>query len=96
MMPIKVNTTSIYFTDVALLWWWQSFIELGPMKNEFESSKPNRKGNGERNYEDNEEGHSDDGNSTDSTSGNEKPRDAKRGSNNPRDMGKKMKCFLCQ
>ncbi|MBA0801373.1 hypothetical protein Gohar_011743, partial [Gossypium harknessii] len=94
---IKVNTASIYFTDVAFLWWHhrstnekreiikltvamaeaESFVELGLIKDEFESSKPNRKGNGERNHEDDKEGHSDDGNSIDSTSGNKKPRDAK-------------------
>ncbi|MBA0756244.1 hypothetical protein Gogos_021298, partial [Gossypium gossypioides] len=93
---IKVNTASIYFTDVAFLWWRQSFVELGPTKDKFESSKPNGKGNGERNHEEDEEGHSDDGNNTYSTSGNGKPRDAKRGSNNPRDKGKRIKCFLCQ
>ncbi|KAG8478980.1 hypothetical protein CXB51_028880 [Gossypium anomalum] len=90
----------------------ESFVELGPTKDKFESSQPNGKGNGERNHEENEEGHSDDGHSTDSTSDNEKPRDAKRGtdsssgnerprdakrrSNNLRDKGKKIKCFLCQ
>ncbi|MBA0819834.1 hypothetical protein Gohar_019622, partial [Gossypium harknessii] len=94
---IKVNTASIYFTDVALLWWRrkstdekhgiteltvamaeaESFVELGLTKDKFESSKPNGKRNGERNHEEDEEGHSDDGNSTDSTSGNGKPRDAK-------------------
>ncbi|KAG8498201.1 hypothetical protein CXB51_006628 [Gossypium anomalum] len=90
----------------------ESFVELGPTKDKFESSQPNRKGNGERNHEEDEEGHSDDGHSTDSTSGNEKPRDVKRGtdslsgnerprdakqrSNNPRDKRKKIKCFLCQ
>ncbi|MBA0794292.1 hypothetical protein Gohar_018639, partial [Gossypium harknessii] len=55
----------------------ESFVELGPTKDKFESSKPNEKGNGERYHEEDEEGHSDDGNNTDSTSGNEKPRDAK-------------------
>ncbi|MBA0797621.1 hypothetical protein Gohar_008298, partial [Gossypium harknessii] len=72
---IKVNTTSIYFTDVAILWWRrrstdekrgitelsvamaevESFVELGLMKDKFESSKPNKKGNGERNHEEDEE-----------------------------------------
>ncbi|MBA0638598.1 hypothetical protein Godav_029145 [Gossypium davidsonii] len=74
----------------------ESFVELGPAKDKFESSKPNGKGNGERNHEEDDEGHSDDGNSTDSTSGIGKPRDAKWGSNNPRDKGKRIKCFLCQ
>ncbi|MBA0743887.1 hypothetical protein Gogos_006538, partial [Gossypium gossypioides] len=40
----------------------ESFVELDPTKNKFESSKPNGKGNGERNHEEDEEGHSDDGN----------------------------------
>ncbi|MBA0609921.1 hypothetical protein Godav_010846 [Gossypium davidsonii] len=71
----------------------ESLVKLGPTKDRFESSKPNEKGNGERNHEEDEEGHSDDGKSTDSTSGNEKPRDA---SNNPRDKEKRIKCFLCQ
>ncbi|MBA0751280.1 hypothetical protein Gogos_000215, partial [Gossypium gossypioides] len=93
---IRVNTASIYFTNVALLWWRQSFVEFGLTKDEFESSKPNGKGNGERNHEEDEEEHSDDRNSTDSTSGNEKPRDAKYGFNNPRDNGKRIKCFICQ
>ncbi|KAG8488057.1 hypothetical protein CXB51_018328 [Gossypium anomalum] len=90
----------------------ESFVELGPTKDKFESSQPNGKGNGESNHEEDEERHSDDGHSTDSTSGNgkprdakrrtdsssgnERPRDAKRRSNNPRDKGKKIKCFLCQ
>ncbi|MBA0763795.1 hypothetical protein Gotri_013201 [Gossypium trilobum] len=74
----------------------ESFVELGSTKNKFELPKPNKNGNGERNHEEDEEGHSDDGNSTDSTSGNGKPRDAKRGSNNPRDNGKMIKCFFCQ
>ncbi|MBA0654440.1 hypothetical protein Goklo_021446, partial [Gossypium klotzschianum] len=74
----------------------ESFVELGPTEDKFESSNPNGNGNGERNHEEDEEGHNDDGNSTDSTSGNGKPRDAKRGSNNPRDKGKRIKCFLCQ
>ncbi|MBA0624778.1 hypothetical protein Godav_010069 [Gossypium davidsonii] len=74
----------------------ESFVELGPTKDKFQSSKPNGKGNGESNHEEDEEGHIDDGNSTDSTSGNGKPRDAKRGSNNPRDKGKRIKCFICQ
>ncbi|MBA0785984.1 hypothetical protein Gotri_027194 [Gossypium trilobum] len=74
----------------------ESFVELGAMKDKFESSKPNGKCNGERNYEKYKEGHSDNGNNTGSTSGNGKPRDANRGSNNPRDKGKKIKCFLCQ
>ncbi|MBA0818053.1 hypothetical protein Gohar_021934, partial [Gossypium harknessii] len=55
----------------------ESFVELSLTKDKFESSKPNRKGNGERNHEEDEEGHSDDGNSTDSTSGNGKLRDVK-------------------
>ncbi|MBA0870428.1 hypothetical protein Goshw_012336, partial [Gossypium schwendimanii] len=74
----------------------ESFVELGPTKDKFESSKPNGKGNGERNHEEDEEGHSDDGNSIDSTSGNGKPRDTKWGSNNSRDKGKRIKCFICQ
>ncbi|MBA0755922.1 hypothetical protein Gogos_020960, partial [Gossypium gossypioides] len=93
---VKVNIASIYFTGVALLWWRQSFIELGLTKDKSESSKPNGKDNGERNHEEDEERHSDDGNSTDITSGNGKPQDAKRGSNNPRDKGKRIKCFICQ
>ncbi|MBA0574792.1 hypothetical protein Golob_023978 [Gossypium lobatum] len=55
----------------------ESFVELGPMKDKFESSKPNGKGNDERNHEEDEKGHNNDGNSIDSTSGNGKPRDAK-------------------
>ncbi|MBA0630563.1 hypothetical protein Godav_002647 [Gossypium davidsonii] len=39
----------------------ESFVELGLTKDKFESSKPNGKGNGERNHEKDEEGHSDDG-----------------------------------
>ncbi|MBA0845198.1 hypothetical protein Goarm_005854 [Gossypium armourianum] len=74
----------------------ESFVKLGPTKDKFESSKPNKKGNGERNHEKDEERHSNDGNSTDSTSGNRKPRDVKQGSNNPIDKGKRIKCFLCQ
>ncbi|MBA0783215.1 hypothetical protein Gotri_000969, partial [Gossypium trilobum] len=54
------------------------------------------KGNGERNHEEDEEGHINDGNSTDSTSGNGKPRDVNQESNNPRDKGKMIKCFICQ
>ncbi|KAG8482796.1 hypothetical protein CXB51_024201 [Gossypium anomalum] len=74
----------------------ESFVEPGPKKNKFESSKPNGKGNDERNHEEGEEGHNNDGNNTDSTSGNGKPRDAKQRSNNPRDKGKRITCFLCQ
>ncbi|MBA0575089.1 hypothetical protein Golob_025174, partial [Gossypium lobatum] len=74
----------------------KSFIELGPTKDKFELSKPNGKGNGERNHKKDKEKHSDDGNSIDSTSGNGKPRDAKRGLKNPRDKGNRIKCFLCQ
>ncbi|MBA0818165.1 hypothetical protein Gohar_022276, partial [Gossypium harknessii] len=55
----------------------ESFVELSPTKDKFESSKPNKKGNGERNHEKDEERHSNDGNSTNSTSGNRKPRDVK-------------------
>ncbi|MBA0576645.1 hypothetical protein Golob_027520 [Gossypium lobatum] len=55
----------------------ESFVELGPTKDKFKSSKPNGKGNGEINHEEYEEGHNNDGNSTDSTIGNGKPRDAK-------------------
>ncbi|KAK5771606.1 hypothetical protein PVK06_047831 [Gossypium arboreum] len=51
----------------------KSFVELGPTKDKFESSQPNGKGNGERNHEEDEYRHSDDGYSTDSTSGNDKP-----------------------
>ncbi|MBA0635060.1 hypothetical protein Godav_024982, partial [Gossypium davidsonii] len=74
----------------------ESFVELGPARDKLEASKPNGKGNGERNHEKDEEGHSDDGNSTDSTSGNGKSRDANRGFDDPRDKRKKIKCFLCQ
>ncbi|MBA0776719.1 hypothetical protein Gotri_011678 [Gossypium trilobum] len=74
----------------------ESFVELDPMKDKFESSKPNGKGNGERNHEKDEEGHIDDGNNIDSTSGNRKPRDTKQRSNNPRDKGKIIKYFICQ
>ncbi|MBA0726077.1 hypothetical protein Golax_001927 [Gossypium laxum] len=74
----------------------ESFVELSLTKDKFESSKPNGKGNGERNREKDEERHNNDGNNTDSTSGNRKPRDVKRGSNNPMDKGKRIKCFLCQ
>ncbi|MBA0753916.1 hypothetical protein Gogos_021753, partial [Gossypium gossypioides] len=42
----------------------ESFVELGPTKDNFELSKPNGKGNVERNHEEDKEGHSDDGNST--------------------------------
>ncbi|MBA0817892.1 hypothetical protein Gohar_021726 [Gossypium harknessii] len=86
---IKVNTTSIYFIDMVLLWWScrsidekrgiteltvamveaVSFVELDPTKDKFGSSKPNGKGNGERNQWKDEEGHIDDGNSINSTSG---------------------------
>ncbi|MBA0731441.1 hypothetical protein Golax_022706 [Gossypium laxum] len=51
----------------------ESFVELGPTKDKFESSKPNGKENDERNYEEDEEGHSGDGNNTDNTIGNRKP-----------------------
>ncbi|MBA0613158.1 hypothetical protein Godav_013654 [Gossypium davidsonii] len=51
----------------------ESFVELGLTKDKFESSKPNGKENDERNYEEDEEGHSDDGNNTDNTIGNRKP-----------------------
>ncbi|KAK8314288.1 hypothetical protein V6Z12_D01G162100 [Gossypium hirsutum] len=74
----------------------ESFVELGPAGDKLEASKPNGRGNGERNHEEDERGHSDGGNSTDSTSGNGKPRDAKRGLDNPRHKRKKMKCFICQ
>ncbi|MBA0715340.1 hypothetical protein Golax_014243 [Gossypium laxum] len=88
----KVNTTSIYFTNVALLWWrrrsmdekhggiaietwelkpWEkhelgrqriteltiaiteveSFVELGPRKDKFETSKPKETGNGGGDHE---------------------------------------------
>ncbi|MBA0574793.1 hypothetical protein Golob_023978, partial [Gossypium lobatum] len=40
----------------------ESFVELGPMKDKFESSKPNGKGNDERNHEEDEKGHNNDGN----------------------------------
>ncbi|MBA0615521.1 hypothetical protein Godav_015646, partial [Gossypium davidsonii] len=33
----------------------ESFVELSPMKDKFELSKPNEKGNGERNHEEDEE-----------------------------------------
>ncbi|MBA0818082.1 hypothetical protein Gohar_028115 [Gossypium harknessii] len=55
----------------------ESFVKLGLTKDKFESSKPNGKGNGERNHEGDKERHNNDGNSIDSTSGNGKPRDAK-------------------
>ncbi|MBA0754275.1 hypothetical protein Gogos_021584, partial [Gossypium gossypioides] len=42
----------------------ESFVELGLTKDKFESSKPNGKGNDERNHEEDEEGHRDDGNNT--------------------------------
>ncbi|MBA0787273.1 hypothetical protein Gotri_025036 [Gossypium trilobum] len=74
----------------------ESFVEIGPTRDKFESSKPNEMGNGERNHEEYKERHSDDGNSNDYTSGNGKPRDVKRGSNNPRDKGKRIKCLICQ
>ncbi|MBA0735701.1 hypothetical protein Gogos_019522, partial [Gossypium gossypioides] len=41
----------------------ESFVELGLMKDKFKSSKPNGKGNSERNREEDKEGHSDDDNS---------------------------------
>ncbi|MBA0723112.1 hypothetical protein Golax_003721 [Gossypium laxum] len=48
-------------------------VELGSAREKLEASKPNGKCNGERNYEEDEKGRSDDGNSTDSSSGNGKP-----------------------
>ncbi|KAH1063817.1 hypothetical protein J1N35_028804 [Gossypium stocksii] len=150
---IKVNTASIYFTNVVLLWWgrrsmdetrrgntirtWEefqrelkkkfypqyaekearaklhrltqgiteltvaiaeveSFVELSPTEDKLVSSEPNGMGNGKKTHGKDEEGHSDDSHSTGSSSGNEKPRDAKKGSNNPRDRRKKIKYFLCQ
>ncbi|KAH1098525.1 hypothetical protein J1N35_015446 [Gossypium stocksii] len=74
----------------------ESFVELGPTKYKFKSSKSNGKGNGERSHEKDKEGHSDDDNNTGSTSGNGKQRVEKRGSNNPRDKGKRIKYFICQ
>ncbi|MBA0818922.1 hypothetical protein Gohar_025626, partial [Gossypium harknessii] len=53
----------------------ESSVKLGPTKDRFESSKPNEKGNGERNHEEDKEGHSNDGNNANSTSGNGKPQD---------------------
>ncbi|MBA0854150.1 hypothetical protein Goshw_026654 [Gossypium schwendimanii] len=74
----------------------ESFVELGPTKDKFKSSKPNGKGNYEGNRKKDEEEHNNDDNSTDNTSGNGKPRDAKRRSNNPRDKRKGINCFLYQ
>ncbi|MBA0755063.1 hypothetical protein Gogos_022246, partial [Gossypium gossypioides] len=41
----------------------ESFVEISSTKDKFESSKPNGKGNGERNHKEDEEGHNNDDNS---------------------------------
>ncbi|MBA0689047.1 hypothetical protein Goari_006797, partial [Gossypium aridum] len=48
----------------------ESLVELVPMKDRFESSKFNGKDNGGVDHEEDEEGHSDDGNNSKSDGGN--------------------------
>ncbi|MBA0851761.1 hypothetical protein Goshw_025439 [Gossypium schwendimanii] len=61
----------------------------------FESSKPNRRGNGGY-YEEDEEGHSYYGNGSSSNGDNRKPRNKKWRLNSPKENRGKLLCYFCK
>ncbi|MBA0683543.1 hypothetical protein Goari_025192 [Gossypium aridum] len=70
----------------------KSFVELGPKKNKFKSSKPNETDNSRGDHE--EKGQVKNCNEVnDKTSGNRKPHNGKWKPNNK--LNRPMKCFLC-
>ncbi|MBA0567733.1 hypothetical protein Golob_005275 [Gossypium lobatum] len=70
-------------------------MELVPRRGRFESSKPNKKGNGGYHEED-EEGHSYYGNSSSSDDGNRKPQNEKWRPNSPKEKRGKLRCYFCK
>ncbi len=62
----------------------ESIVELAPRRDRFESSKPNRRGNGGYHEED-EEGQSYDGNSSSSDGDDRKPQNGKWRPNSPKE-----------
>ncbi|KAH1057632.1 hypothetical protein J1N35_035697 [Gossypium stocksii] len=73
----------------------ESLVELVSRKDNFETSKPNRKGNGGYHEED-EEGHRNYGNGSSSDGGNGKPRNEKWRPNSPKEKRGKLRCYLCK
>ncbi|KAH1082521.1 hypothetical protein J1N35_022282 [Gossypium stocksii] len=72
----------------------ESLVELLPMRDKFESSKPNGRGNGVY-HEKDREGHSYYGSGSGSDGGNEKPRNGKRRPNSPKEKRGKLRCYFC-
>ncbi|MFQ6636416.1 hypothetical protein Gotur_012939 [Gossypium turneri] len=73
----------------------ESIVELGPRRDKFESSKPNRRGNGGYHEED-EDRQSYDGNGSSSDSDDRKPRNGKWRPNSPKERRGKLRCYFCK
>ncbi|KAK8299136.1 hypothetical protein V6Z12_D05G303000 [Gossypium hirsutum] len=73
----------------------ESIVELAPRRDRFESSKPNRRGNGGYHEED-KEGQSYDGNGSSSDGDDRKPRNGKWRPNSPKEKRGKLRCYFCK
>ncbi|MFQ6654284.1 hypothetical protein Gotur_025340 [Gossypium turneri] len=73
----------------------ESLVELAPRKDRFESSKPNRRGNGGYHEED-EEGQNYDGNGSSSDGDDRKLRNGKWRPNSPKENRGKLRCYFCK
>ncbi|MBA0876146.1 hypothetical protein Goshw_013330 [Gossypium schwendimanii] len=73
----------------------ESIVELALRRDMFESFKPNRRGNGGYHEED-EEGHSYDGNSSRNDGDDRKPRNGKWRPNSPKGKREKLRCYFCK
>ncbi|MFQ6628970.1 hypothetical protein Gotur_007158 [Gossypium turneri] len=71
----------------------ESIVELAPKRDKFESSKPNKRGNGGYHEED-EEGQSYEGNGSSSDSDDRKPRNRKWRPNSPKEKRGKLRCYF--
>ncbi|KAL1074424.1 hypothetical protein V6Z11_D11G288400 [Gossypium hirsutum] len=72
----------------------ESIVELAPRRDRFETSKPNRRGNGGY-HEEGEDGQSYDGNGS-SSDGDRKPRNGKWRPNSPKEKRGKLRCYFCK
>ncbi|MBA0729385.1 hypothetical protein Golax_025847 [Gossypium laxum] len=73
----------------------ESIVELAPRRDMFESFKPNKRGNG-RYHEEDEEGHSYDGNSSRNDGDDRKPRNGKWRPNSLKGKREKLRSYFCK
>ncbi|MFQ6631111.1 hypothetical protein Gotur_009515 [Gossypium turneri] len=73
----------------------ESIVELAPRRDMLKSSKPNRRGNGGYHEED-EEGHSYDGNGSSNNGNDRKSRNKKWRPNSLKEKRENLRCYFCK